>query len=184
VHKATIESTPYGPVAVLWKATEDGPRIVRVLLSTSGDSAVERAARQYPAAFESSCEEIDSITSRIRRLLAGEPVDFRLDAADLSICGTFQQRVLRAEHAIPRGRVSTYRLIAAHLGTPKAARAVGNALATNPFPLIVPCHRAIRSGGSLGGYQGGQDMKRSLLCNEGIAFDASGRAQVSDFHYG
>jgi len=70
------------------------------------------------------------------------------------------------------------------MGVPGDARAVGNALATNPFPLIVPCHRAIRSDCGLGGYQGGLDMKRSLLSKEGIAFDDSGRVQCSRFYYG
>jgi len=60
---------------------------------------------------------------------------------------------------------------------------VGNALATNPFPLIVPCHRAVRSDGSLGGFQGGPAMKRALLEREGIAFDRAGRAAVPRFHY-
>ena len=80
--------------------------------------------------------------------------------------------------------VSTYKLIASHLGIHNGARAVGNALANNPFPLIVPCHRAIRSDYDLSGYQGGIGMKRSLLTKEGIVFDDSGRVRCSCFHYG
>ncbi len=60
---------------------------------------------------------------------------------------------------------------------------MGNALATNPFPIIVPCHRAIRTGGELGGYQGGPRMKRVLLEREGIVFDPAGRAVIRRFHY-
>jgi methylated-DNA-[protein]-cysteine S-methyltransferase len=59
--------------------------------------------------------------------------------------------------------VSTYQRIAGHLGSPQAARAVGTTLAHNPFPIIVPCHRAIRTDGTLGGFQGGMEMKRALL---------------------
>ncbi|MFW6052689.1 MAG: methylated-DNA--[protein]-cysteine S-methyltransferase [Desulfosalsimonas sp.] len=114
----------------------------------------------------------------------GEPIDFGLDVAGLGVCAEFQQRVLRAEHAIPRGCISTYKHIAARLGAPEGARAVGNALANNPFPLIVPCHRAVRSDRGLGGYQGGADMKRSLLSKEGIDFDSSGRVKCSRFYYG
>jgi methylated-DNA-[protein]-cysteine S-methyltransferase len=90
---------------------------------------------------------------------------------------------LRAEHGIPRGSVSTYQLIAAHLGRPKGGRAVGNALANNPFPIIIPCHRAFRSDRSLGGYQGGLAMKRALLEKEGIGFDRTGRVQAMRWHY-
>jgi len=69
------------------------------------------------------------------------------------------------------------------LSSPNAARAVGNALANNPFPIIIPCHRAIRSDRSLGGYQGGLEMKRTLLGMEGIEFDDSGRAVTDNFFY-
>ena len=86
----------------------------------------------------------------------------------LDCCSKFQQKVLRAVSGIPRGKVSTYQLIAKQIGKPKAARAVGRALANNPFPLIIPCHRVICSNGSLGGYQGGLKMKLTLLKKEGI----------------
>jgi len=85
--------------------------------------------------------------------------------------------------AIPRGAVSTYQRIARHVGRPNGARAVGNALANNPFPVIVPCHRAIRTDRSLGGYQGGFKMKRTLLEMEGIDFDDTGRVAAKGFFY-
>jgi methylated-DNA-[protein]-cysteine S-methyltransferase len=184
MNKTTIQSTPYGPVVIIWGVFDAGVKIVRVLLSNPVASALERVLELYPVAQESSCEEINSVASGICRLLDGEPIDFCLDITNIGICGEFQQRVLRVEHAIPRGRVSTYKLIAVHLGVSGGARAVGNALANNPFPLIVPCHRAIRSDHGLGGYQGGPDMKRSLLSKEGIVFDDGGRVQCSHFYYG
>jgi len=88
----------------------------------------------------------------------------------LNRCSFFQQKVLRVISAIPRGEVRTYQFIAKQIGNPKAARAVARALATNPFPLIIPCHRVIRSDGKLGGYQGGIKMKRTLLKAEGASF--------------
>ena len=184
MNKTTIHSTPYGPVVIIWKGSGSNARIIRVLLSNPTASAIKRTSSFYPDVDESSCREIDTVASNIRRFLKGEPVQFDLDVADIGACGTFQQRVLRAEYAIPRGHVSTYKLIAAHLGVPGGARAVGNALANNPFPLIVPCHRAVRSDGRTGGFQGGPDMKRSLLSKEGILFDDSGRVKSSVFHYG
>lgn len=184
MNKKTIAPTPYGSVVIIWSATGGGPGIVQVLLSGPEMPAEKRASELYPAARTASCSEIDTAASGIRALLEGEPIEFSLDIAALSSRGEFQQRVLRAEHAIPRGSVSTYKLIAAHLGVPGGARAVGNALANNPFPLIVPCHRAIRSDRGLGGYQGGLEMKRALLTKEGITFDTSGRAECARFHYG
>ena len=75
-------------------------------------------------------------------------------------------------------------VFAAGVGRPAAARAAGTALATNPFPIVVPCHRAVRADGSPGGYQGGPAMKRALLALEGVRFDAAGRVAVARFHYG
>ena len=79
--------------------------------------------------------------------------------------------------------MSTYQRIAGHLGNTQAARAVGTALAHNPFPIIVPCHRAIRSDGTLGGFQGGVEMKRALLGMEGVLADGSGRIVPGQLFY-
>lgn len=183
MHRKIVKSTPFGAVAILWIADGDAPKVVRVLLSRPDSSAVEEATRLHPRARAESCAEIDRIAADVEALLAGEDVAIPLDAADLSRCGDFQRRVLQAEHRIPRGAVSTYRLLAAHLGQPRAARAVGNALGNNPIPLIVPCHRAVRSDRTLGGYQGGLAMKRALLENEGVAFDDAGRVVCERFWY-
>jgi methylated-DNA-[protein]-cysteine S-methyltransferase len=178
-----IGPTPFGPVALIWDLFDGVPKIVRVLLSKSGSSAAAQVRELFPDSRPASCREIDGVAAAIRRFLAGEDVVFSLAIAAMATLPAFQQAVLRAEHAIPRGRVSAYGLIARHLGKPGAARAVGNALATNPFPLIVPCHRAVRSDGALGGYQGGPAMKRAFLEREGIAFDRSGRVSVPRFYY-
>ncbi len=178
-----IASTPFGPVVIVWSELDGAPKIFRVLLSQPGLTAADRAAALYPEVRRGSCREIDETASSIRAFLEGRAIVFPLEVAALSACPPFQQSVLRAEHAIPRGRVSTYGLIAGRLGDTKAARAVGNALATNPFPIIVPCHRAVKSDGSLGGFQGGPAMKRALLEREGIPFDRAGRVAVPRFHY-
>ena len=82
------------------------------------------------------------------------------------------------ERKIPRGEVRSYSWLDRRIGKPGAARAVGNALSTNPFPLIIPCHRAVRSNGRIGGFQGGPTMKRELLEMEGVTFRTSGRVQI------
>ncbi len=81
--------------------------------------------------------------------------------------GEYQREVLRACYAIPYGEVCTYGGLARQTGRPKAARAVGNIMATNPIPIVIPCHRVIGSDGSLHGYGGGLDVKARLLKMEG-----------------
>ncbi|MEM2936516.1 MAG: MGMT family protein [Candidatus Bathyarchaeia archaeon] len=80
----------------------------------------------------------------------------------------FERSVLVATFEIPRGRVTTYKHIAEKVGRPRAYRAVGNALHRNPLAPIIPCHRVVKSDGSLGGYGGGAEAKRRLLEEEGI----------------
>ncbi len=78
----------------------------------------------------------------------------------------FQQRVYAVVRRIPKGEVRSYQWVARQLGNPRAARAVGQALAHNPWPVRVPCHRVIRTDGSLGGYAWGLAKKRRLLAKE------------------
>ena len=183
MNKKIIKSTPFGSVGVIWTELNDNPKIIRILLSKPGLSAEDQVSEFYPKSQAFSCVEVEDIVTTIKGLLEGDEVEFSLDIADLSLCTEFQKLVLRAEHRIPRGSISTYQLIAAYLGKKNGARAVGNALANNPFPLIVPCHRAIRSDRHLGGYQGGIEMKRALLEMEGMHFDDTGRVACEHFYY-
>ena len=84
----------------------------------------------------------------------------------------FQVKVWSFLKKIPRGTVITYSQVAKAIGKPSAIRAVANAIGKNPYPIKIPCHRVIRTDGSIGGYsaQGGVRMKKSLLKNEGITF--------------
>ena len=183
MNKKIIKPTPFGTVCIIWSVSNKIPRIVRVLLSRPGLSAEDQASELYPDSRISSCAEIDAIAASIKAHLEGEDVLFSLDIVDFTLCSTFQQSVLRATYSIPRGSVSTYGLIAAHVGIPGGARAVGNVMAGNPFPLIVPCHRVIRSDRHLGGFGGGTEMKRALLEREGIIFNKTGRVICTRLHY-
>jgi methylated-DNA-[protein]-cysteine S-methyltransferase len=178
-----LRPTPFGDVAVLWSVYKGEPKATRILLSNPGTSTARTLKEFFPDLRDSSCKEIDALAGRIDAFLNGEDILFSLDAVRFDLCSAFQQKVLRAEHAIPRGRVSTYRFIAKHLGNGNGARAVGTALAHNPFPLVIPCHRAVCSDRSLGGYQGGLEMKRILLEKEGILFDNAGRVVCERFYY-
>lgn len=183
MRKKIISKTAFGSVVVIWGETDGAPKIARVLLSRPGLSAESVADEHYPSTRVATCTEIDDVAANIIRFLDGDEIIFSLDLADLSLCSQFQALVLRAEHAIPRGSISSYRLIGSYLNNPNGARAVGNALANNPFPILVPCHRAIRSDRSLGGYQGGLEMKRTLLAREGVPFDHLGRVACTRMHY-
>jgi methylated-DNA-[protein]-cysteine S-methyltransferase len=106
------------------------------------------------------------LARQLKMYFAGKPVrfQFRLNSA----AGTpFQRKVWRALQSIPRGQTRSYAWIARKIGNPGAARAVGTACGANPVPILVPCHRAIASDGSLGGFGGGLAMKKRLLRLEG-----------------
>lgn len=157
--KAMKRKKVIGYPVILWSVYKKRPKIIRIVLAKNPKS--------FPGSNASLPPEIKALAGRIEKFLNGKDVGFPLSILRLDLCPVFQQKVLAAAHAIPRGRISTYQLIAKQIGKPKTARAVGLALATNPFPLIIPCHRVIRSDGSLGGYQGGLKMKQALLKMEG-----------------
>ena len=159
--------TSFGTAAILWTASADRPVVRRILLPHAQDASARAIRRIDPQATAASCAEIDALARSIAAMLAGENIRFSLALLALDSCPPFQQAVLRATARIPRGQVRTYGQIAAQLGNPGAARAVGHALAANPFPLVVPCHRVVRAGGHLGGFGGGSALKRALLEMEG-----------------
>jgi len=96
---------------------------------------------------------------------------------DLGNLPEFSRTVLRACAGIPRGEVRTYGELATRVGRPHVARAVGQALARNPFPVIIPCHRVVASGGRLNGFGGGLAWKEALLASEGWEFEGRGRSR-------
>ena len=106
------------------------------------------------------------LVARVSEALATGRTDVPVD---LSSRSPFHQEVLRATARIPRGEVRTYGELAAAVGRPRAARAVGTAMARNPVPLLVPCHRVVPSSGGVGSYGGfSSDLKAKLLANEGV----------------
>ena len=108
------------------------------------------------------------LPEKLRNYFDGKRVDFSDAPTDLSQMPEFTARVLRACQAIPHGQCVSYAELAREIGAPNAARAVGNAMARNPMPIIVPCHRVVASDGRLGGFGGGLELKRDLLKLEGI----------------
>jgi methylated-DNA-[protein]-cysteine S-methyltransferase len=159
----TAVDSPFGPL--LAASTRTG--LVRLAFpEESADEVLERlSARLSPRIVESPAA-LDTARRELDEYFAGSRQSFDV-TLDWSLIGPFAQKVLRATAAIPFGQVSTYALIAAEAGSPRGSRAAGNALGSNPIPIVIPCHRVLRSGGSLGGYGGGLDRKRHLLALEG-----------------
>ena len=170
----TLLPSAFGTFSLVWQKTEKGPKVHRVLFPHE----------QTPAgASPLSCPAITELGERIQAFLEGEAIDFELGILALERCSEFQRRVLLAEYEIPRGWISTYGRMARHLGIPGDARAVGGALSRNPFPIIIPCHRAIRANGELGGFRGGLEMKRVLLELEGVEFSQTGKVLTNRIYY-
>jgi len=108
------------------------------------------------------------IIQKLKRGCSGEKVSLSDVPMDWSSLTEFQQKVLRAAAQIPYGSVDTYGGLARKIGSPRSARAVGNALAQNPFPLLIPCHRIVKGDGSIGGFSAsaGVKLKKKLLSLE------------------
>jgi methylated-DNA-[protein]-cysteine S-methyltransferase len=111
-------------------------------------------------------ERTDAVRRELDDYFAGRHRSFET-SIDWSLVHGFAVGVLRATARVPFGQVTTYGSVAAEAGSPRAARAAGNALGCNPIPIVVPCHRVLHAGGGLGGYSGGLDRKRYLLELEG-----------------
>lgn len=120
---------------------------------------------------------LDPLRSELEAFFAGRLRRFST-RPDLSLVGPFARRVLRATCAIPYGGFLTYGELAAEAGSPRGARAAGNALGSNPIALIVPCHRVLAGGGAIGGYGGRIERKRLLLELEGTLAPGSSRARA------
>lgn len=109
---------------------------------------------------------MSDLQEKLCRFFDGQPVAFD-EPLDMSGATDFQRRVWEVVRRIPRGQTMTYGQVARRAGSPRAARAVGQAMARNPWPVIVPCHRVVGHGGRLTGFGGGLTMKRRLLEMEG-----------------
>nr|MDO8082171.1 methylated-DNA--[protein]-cysteine S-methyltransferase [Candidatus Freyarchaeota archaeon] len=173
-----VKNTVFRDIIVVW---QEIPKIkVKHILLPAHKETFDI---KYSKAKYSTNNEIEKLANDIAEFFKGEDKQFNLGVIDLDLCSEFQRKVLIAEYGIPRGWVSTYGRIAKHIGTPHSNRAVGRALATNPFPVVIPCHRAVRENGELGGYQGGVTMKKKLLEMEGINFISSKKIKMNKVYY-
>ncbi len=167
---------PDGPVACGFYETPWGAGLVaaserlveHIWLPDERQELLSRFEAAFgPASCATAPPVLAAAVGQLERYFAGEPIifDLPLNTARLT---PFQQRVAAAARAIPRGTVRTYGWLAARAGSPAAFRACGQVMAANCFPVVVPCHRVVASGGRLGGFSAGLVWKERLLALEGV----------------
>jgi methylated-DNA-[protein]-cysteine S-methyltransferase len=164
----TVADSPLGPLALA--VTRRG--LVRVAyLDDSLDAILEELAVKVSPRVLEAPRRLDEPRRQLDEYFAGRRRVFEL-SIDWSLEHGFTERVLRATAAIPPGQVASYGEVATRAGSSRAVRAAGNALGSNSKPIVVPCHRVVRTGGALGGYTGGVERKRFLLGLEGRNYEA------------
>ena len=157
-----VFTTPLGRIGVA--AGDRG--VVRVMLPSAVAGRRCRASGASTGAAKAKAHAAQA-EREIRAYCAGRLREFTVPI-DLSGVPPFHRKVLAAARRIPYGRTVTYGELARRAGSPRAARAVGQAMAHNPVALLVPCHRVVAAGGGLGGFGGGLALKRRLLALEGV----------------
>ncbi len=156
-----LAATPVGLVRISYLgalAGDDGRDEARVLADLA--ARISPRVLAAPRALEEPRRELEQYFTGRRR-------SFSL-ALDWRLVGGFARRVLQATARIPYGATQSYGQVAGEAGSPRASRAAGNALGSNPLPIVVPCHRVLHAGGGIGGYTGGVERKRALLGVEGV----------------
>lgn len=166
----TLFDTAIGRCGIAWST-----RGITCVLLPEADEALTRARLERHAAEAAAPPEIEVVICAIASLLRGEPTDLSFAVLDMDGVPSFERRVYEVARNIPPGATLTYGEIAARVGLPRAAQAVGQALGRNPFPIIVPCHRVVAAGGRLGGFSahGGRTTKAKLLAIEGAKVQLS-----------
>ncbi|GAA4564282.1 methylated-DNA--[protein]-cysteine S-methyltransferase [Planotetraspora kaengkrachanensis] len=157
--------TPVG--SLLLAATVEG--LVKVAFAVQDhDAVLQRLADEVSPRILAAPARLDGVSRQLEEYFAGRRTRFDLPL-DWRLSKGFRREVLTHLRDIGYGRTESYAQVAAAAGSPRAVRAVGTACATNPLPVVVPCHRVVRSDGSPGGYAGGPDAKRALLALESAA---------------
>lgn len=180
----TLFETSIGTCGLAWnengitglqlpEADDDATRVR--LLTKSGNDGPPSTPTAIPS-------WVNDAVVRVREHLAGKPQDLSRIPLDLSRVTPLTATIYRALQAVPAGRTATYGELAGLAGSPGAARAVGRAMATNPWPVIVPCHRVVAAGGGAGGFSahGGVVTKERILQLEGGTLDRAGQTSLFD----
>ena len=159
---ATTDS-PLGPL--LLAGTDRGLVRVAYLDFSDRDAVLQSLADRLSPRMLESPRRLDEPRRELADYFDGRRRAFDLPL-DWRLMSDFTRRILTATTAIPYGSVSTYGAVAREAGSPRGSRAAGNALGSNPIPIVIPCHRVLHAGGGIGGYTGGLERKRALLAIE------------------
>jgi methylated-DNA-[protein]-cysteine S-methyltransferase len=153
VGQLTVASTPRG--------------LVRIAFDHQSETFAEELADKLSPRVMRAPKRLDEVRRELDQYFEGRRQEFEVPI-DWSLSHGFFRKVLKHTARIGYGSVGTYAEMARKAGSPRAVRAAGNALGSNPIPIVVPCHRVLRTGGGLGGYGGGVDRKEFLLRLEGV----------------
>ncbi len=155
--------TDLDSVAIVWFLKDGAVKIMEIIISNPQFSAEQRVAVRYPFSNFSGCKKVIQLSEKIKRYCQGKNEKFALDMFDFEGIPKFRKDVYFALFKTERGETLSYGELAIISGYPFAARAVGTAMKNNPFPFVIPCHRVIRSDGSLGGFFGAEEIKKKLI---------------------
>ena len=165
-------------IGLVWNDNRKKPLIGKIYLPDPNRSMADKIAQDFPDIIKTPRRIPEGLDELIAGLYQGRALKFDLSCLNWSGLSDFSVKVLRQAFKIPRGKVLTYSGLASKAGSPRAARAAGSVMANNPFPIVIPCHRIIRSGGKLGQFGGGVNMKKHLLEKEGVTVDMKGKVPL------
>ena len=159
-----IFSNSLGYAAIIY---EDNPfRLLKIILPMAHKNALVKKIPGDSIEKQRATQKITRIRDQILNYTKGNPINIPFEELSLDHLTPLQKSVLKAVYEIPYGQTRSYGDIAKAIGKPKAARFVGTTMANNPFPLLIPCHRVIKSDGTFGFFGGGEDLKARLIWME------------------
>jgi methylated-DNA-[protein]-cysteine S-methyltransferase len=161
-----VADSPVGPLLVA--TTERG--LCEIRFEPEPEREADRLAHRFGVRVLRSPRPVARARKELDQYFEGRRTSFEV-GVDVAWLPEFQRSVLEELARVPYGQTETYGSLAARIGRPRAARAVGGALNRNPIPIVLPCHRVVGASGSLVGYAGGLERKRALLALEGVALE-------------
>lgn len=168
--KYIVINSLIGEIIIVW---EDSTNIIKqIILPDHNTKKTSYGNINYHGVLleEHPNKYIVNLISRIKEAVLGKDITFDINRMDLSELTEFQQSVLRKQHEIPYGFATSYKQLALLINKPRSARPIANVLSSNPFPILIPCHRTVLSNWKLGGYVGitNNSFKQFLLEREGV----------------